>query len=167
MLSLCIMMETIHTKDQLMIALKSSETHARTCSVEDYNTKLGLMEQLRPGYLAITASKKMIKNAVRVYEIFLGRIIQEGFSISLNVPAAYRRPASGIIVDGEAFRVRVKENWFMRQLRVIFGPEAEGLSLLVCWSWNYMVSGDPIRRKFYLQAMMPDGLKRPRALFHI
>ena len=58
---LYIMMTNIHTAEQLKVALKISETHARTYAIEHYNTPFNHRRQNEPGYLAISASPKKVK----------------------------------------------------------------------------------------------------------
>ena len=110
MLSFRIMMDTIHTKDQLKIALKSSETHARGCAFDTFNCKSRFQEQIEPGYLSISTSPRRVKKAIKVYKIFLTRMLQEGFYISME-HGDYHTPASAIMVDGESFPVRVRETF--------------------------------------------------------
>lgn len=102
-------MTTIHTQEQLKIALKISETHARTYSRNSHNTPFNLRRQNEPGYLTISVSPKMVKRAIKVYEIILNRMIQEGYSVDLERQVSSRSPSSAIVVDGEAFCIRVKE----------------------------------------------------------
>ena len=105
------MMTTIHTQEQLKIALKISETHGRAYARESYNTPYHCKKQKEPGFLAISVSPKKVKEAVRVYEIFLCRMIQEGYTVDLESSTSYRKPSSAIVVDGKAFSIRVKEKY--------------------------------------------------------
>lgn len=105
------MMTTIHTQEQLKIALKISETHGRAYARESYNTPWHHKRQIEPGYLAISVSPKKVKDAVRVYDIFLSRMIQEGYTVDLESATSARKPSSAIIVEGKAFSIRVKEKY--------------------------------------------------------
>ena len=105
------MMKTIHTQEQLKIALKISETHGRAYARESYNTPWHHRRQNDPGFLAIAVSPKKVKDAVRVYEIFLSRMLKEGYTVDLESQISSRSPSSALVVDGEPFCLRVKEKY--------------------------------------------------------
>ena len=99
-----------------MVALKQSEIHARAYTVEELNTPYNYSKQIEPGFLAITVSAKMVKQAIEVYRIFLSRMLRAGFTIDLNRPGSHSCPASAILVDGEEFRTRVKEKFAFKKV---------------------------------------------------
>lgn len=94
---------------ELDALLKKSEAHASTCTMENYNTSSLVREQNQAGYLTIAVSPKMVKRAVKVFEMFLKRMFKEGFTLILDCERFYHCPASAIVVDGEAIPIRVKE----------------------------------------------------------
>lgn len=89
--------------------LKKSEAHASTCTFDDYNTSCLVRHQIQAGYLTIAVSSKMVKRAVKVFELFLKRMFKEGFSLMLDCGQFYHCPASALVVDGEVIPIRVKE----------------------------------------------------------
>lgn len=103
------MITTIHTQEQLKLALSSSETHAKSCAFRDYNTKSLLYEQTKPGYLCISTSKPMVKPAIHVLSVFLGRMLQSGLTITLHASSGYHCPSSAIVVAEDLFPFRVRE----------------------------------------------------------
>jgi len=114
------MMKDIHTIEQLKIALKSSETHARTCTVQDYNTQSNYWKQNEPGYLAISVSPKMVKKAVKVLEIFLTRLIRQGVSIDLGNRGSCGSPSSALVLEGHRFHIRIKEIFKRQEVKNSF-----------------------------------------------
>ena len=123
-LSLC-MMKTIHTKEQLKIALKSSEAHAKDHTLERNRLRFELDKALEPGYLSISVSVRMVKKAIKACEVFLTRLLNEGFSISLDSSQFYHCPSSAIVVDGEAIPIRMKEKLSIKTYRDALGTSRE------------------------------------------
>jgi len=111
------MMRYIHTIEQLKIALKSSETHARTCTVHHYNTPSNYRKQIEPGFFAISVSQKMVKMAVKVLEIFLTRLIHQGVSIDLASPGSYGCPASALVLERDHYPMRIKELYAYQEVK--------------------------------------------------
>lgn len=94
---------------ELQTILKRSEEHALTCTI-DYGHSPGIFRhQIQKGYLTISVSKQQMKQAIKVFEVFLRRMYKEGFSLILNCDVYFHCPASAIIVDGEMIPVRLKE----------------------------------------------------------
>jgi len=115
------MMTTIHTKEQLKLALSSSEKHARSCAIRDYNFGSLLAEQVMPGFFAISVSEKMVKKAVQVLSVFLERMLQAGLSLTLNGSHSYHGPSSAIIMDEDEFPFRIREKLEFTTTRDSFG----------------------------------------------
>lgn len=103
------MMTTIHTREQLKIALSSSEKHARAWPIKGYNFGSLLAEQVRPGFFAISVSEKMVKKAVQILSVFLERMLQAGLSLTLDGYHCYHGPASAIVLDDDHFPFRIRE----------------------------------------------------------
>ena len=94
---------------ELPAILKKSEAHASTCTI-DYGTTSGIYnKQIEPGYLTMSVSSRMLKQATKLYEVFLRRMFKEGFSLILDCDAHYNCPASALVVNGEVIPIRVKE----------------------------------------------------------
>ena len=107
----------IHTTEQLKIALKSSEAHARTCTVKYYNIPSNYRKQNGPGYLAISVSPKKVNEAVKVLKIFLTRLIHQGVSIDLNSPGSHGCPSSALVLEGKHFPIRLKELFAYQEVK--------------------------------------------------
>lgn len=100
---------TLAQKTELNEILKLSEEHARNCTIDHYLTNSIYEMQIEKGFLTIAVSSKMVKKAVKLFEVFIKRMYREGFSLTLNCHSHYHCPASAIIVDGEEIPVRLKE----------------------------------------------------------
>ena len=98
-----------HSLSELDGILKRSEAHALKCTIDRGITYRTYEEQIKTGYLTISATTKMVKKAIQLFDMFLRRMYKEGFSLILDNTEYYHRPASAIIVDGEKIPVRVKE----------------------------------------------------------
>ena len=98
---------------ELDALLKKSEAHASTCTIDYYNSSCLVRKQIEAGYLTIAVSSKMVKQAVRVYELFLKRMFKEGFLLMLDCRQYYHCPSSALVVDGESIPIRVKEKLAM------------------------------------------------------
>ena len=94
---------------ELHSILKRSEEHALTCTIERGYSPGIIRLQIEKGFLTISVSSKMVKQAINVFELFLRRMYKEGFSLILNCDVYFHCPASAIIVDGEMIPVRIKE----------------------------------------------------------
>ena len=94
---------------ELQSILKRSEEHALTCTIERGHSPGIYRLQIEKGYLTISVSSKMVKQAIKVFEIFLRRMFKEGFSLILNCDVHFHCPASAIVVDGEMIPIRLKE----------------------------------------------------------
>ena len=104
---------------ELQSILKRSEEHALTCTI-DYGHSPGIFRrQIEKGVLTISVSSKMVKQAIKVYELFLRRMYKEGFSLVLNCNAHFHSPASAIVVDGEMIPIRLKEKRLPGDNRVL------------------------------------------------
>ena len=114
---LYIMMTNIHTTEQLKVALRNSETHARTYAIEHYNTPFNYRRQNEPGYLAISASPKKVKKAIKIFGSFLTRLIQQGVTINLACPGARLCPSSSLVMDGHYFPIRIKEIFAVQEVK--------------------------------------------------
>ncbi len=99
----------ITKQSELAAILKVSETHAMTCTIDSGITTSLVCRQIEKGHLTLSVSSKMVKKAIKVFELFLRRMFKEGFALSLDCRAHYHCPASAIIVDGEEIPVRLKE----------------------------------------------------------
>ncbi|MBP5636090.1 MAG: hypothetical protein J6X25_01045 [Bacteroidales bacterium] len=111
------MMRNIHTTEQLKIALKSSEAHAKTYAVKYYNIPSNYRRQNEPGFLAISASPKKVKEAVMMLGVFLTRLIQQGVSIDLDSPGSFGRPSSALVLEGKHFPLRIKEIFAYQEVK--------------------------------------------------
>lgn len=111
------MMTNIHTAEQLKVALKISETHARTYAIEHYNTPFNYRRQNEPGYLAISASPKKVKKAIKILGSFLTRLIQQGVTINLACPGSRLCPSSSLVMDGLYFPLRIKEVFATQEVK--------------------------------------------------
>lgn len=111
------MMTNIHTAEQLKVALKISETHARTYAIEHYNTPFNYRRQNEPGYLAISASPKKVKKAIKILGSFLTRLIQQGVTINLARPGSRLCPSSSLVMDGLYFPLRIKEVFTTQEVK--------------------------------------------------
>jgi hypothetical protein len=111
------MMRNIHTTEQLKTALRSSETHAKTYAVKYYNIPSNYRKQNEPGFLAISASPKKVKEAAKMLGIFLTRLIQQGASIDLDTPGSHGRPSSSLVLEGNYFPVRIKETFAYQEVK--------------------------------------------------
>lgn len=111
------MMTNIHTTEQLKVALRNSETHARTYAIEHYNTPFNYRRQNEPGYLAISASPKKVKKAIKIFGSFLTRLIQQGVTINLACPGARLCPSSSLVMDGHYFPMRIKEIFAVQEVK--------------------------------------------------
>lgn len=98
-----------HSLSELDGILKRSEAHALKCTIDRGITYRIYEEQIRTGYLTISATTKMVKKAIQLFDMFVRRMYKEGFSLILDYTEFYHCPASAIIVDGEKIPVRVKE----------------------------------------------------------
>ena len=105
---------TKEQKTELEAILKKSEIHAMTCTIDRGITNNIFRSQIEKGYLTVSVSSKMVGKAIRVFELFLRRMLKEGFSLTLDCRTHYHCPASAIVVDGEIIPVRLKEK---RELR--------------------------------------------------
>lgn len=94
---------------ELQSILKRSEEHALTCTIERGYSPGIIRLQIEKGFLTISVSSKMVKQAINVFELFLRRMYKEGFSLILNCDVYFHCPASAIIVDGEMIPIRIKE----------------------------------------------------------
>ena len=120
-----------YPQSQLSAILKKSEAHAMKWSI-DWGTSGRIVgEQTRKGYLTISATSKVVKKAIALYEVFLNRMFKEGFSLTLDCDKFYHMPASAIIVDGEMIPIRIKETHVLitrmedNQVRRDFPPTGE------------------------------------------
>ncbi len=98
-----------HSLSELGSILKRSEIHAMKCTIDQGITYRVFEEQIETGFLTISATTKMVKKAIKLFEVFLRQMYKEGFSLILDYTEYYHCPASAIIVDGEMIPVRVKE----------------------------------------------------------
>lgn len=114
-------MTTIHTQEQLKLALSSSEKHARAWPIKGYNFGSLLAEQVRPGFFAISVSEKMVKKAVQILSVFLERMLQAGLSLTLDGYHCYHGPASAIVLDDDQFPFRIREKLEFTTTRDGFG----------------------------------------------
>ena len=108
-------METIKYSE-LDSILRKSEIHTATCTIDNGITSCNFRHQIEHGYLTLSVTSKMVKNAIKVFELFLRRMYKEGFSLILDCRTHYHCPASAIVVDGEVMPVRLKEK---RQLKSV------------------------------------------------
>ena len=94
---------------ELKSVLKRSEEHALTCTI-DYGTSLGIYRrQIAKGFLTLAVSSKMMKQAIKVLDVFLQRMYKEGFSLVLDCDTHIHCPASALVIDGELIPIRLKE----------------------------------------------------------
>ena len=120
------MMRNIHTTEQLKIALKSSEAHAKTYAVKYYNIPSNYRKQNEPGFLAISVSPKKVKEAVKMLGFFLTQMIQRGASIDLDTPGSHGRPSSSLVLEGKYFPVRIKEIFAYQEVK--YGHSSSSIS---------------------------------------
>ena len=96
---------------ELSTILKKSEVHASKCTI-DHGTSYGIYRiQTQKGYLTLSVSSKMLKQAIKIFELFLKRMFKEGFTLVLDYDDHSSCPASAIVVNGEMIPVRVKEKF--------------------------------------------------------
>ena len=93
---------------ELQTILRKSETHALTCTIDYGITTAIFRSQIEKGYLTLSVSSKMVKKAIKVFELFIRRMYKEGFSLILNCDTHFHCPASAIVVDGEVIPLRLK-----------------------------------------------------------
>ena len=103
---------------ELDAILLKSEKHAMTCTIDGWQSYRIYEMQVQQGFLTLCVSSKMVKKAIKLYEVFIKRMFKEGFSLTLDNPSHFHCPPSAIIVDGEAIPVRVKEK---RELKLMDG----------------------------------------------
>ena len=96
---------------ELSIILKKSEAHASRCTIDHGTSSSIYRTQTQKGYLTLSVSSKMLKQAITVFEMFLKRMFMEGFSLTLDYDEHFSCPASALIVNGEMIPVRVKEKF--------------------------------------------------------
>lgn len=96
--------------------LLRSEKHALECTIDNGITSSIYNHQIQRGYLTLSVSTKMVKKAIKLYELFFKRLFKEGFSLTLDCRSFYHCPASAIIVDGETIPVRVKEKRELKRM---------------------------------------------------
>ena len=66
---------------ELSTILKKSEVHASKCTI-DHGTSYGIYRiQTQKGYLTLSVSSKMLKQAIKIFELFLKRMFKEGFTL--------------------------------------------------------------------------------------
>ena len=94
---------------ELKTILRKSEIHTSTCTIDSGITTAIFNHQIEKGYLTLSVSSKMVKKAIKVFELFLRRMFKEGFTLMLNCKSHFHCPASAIVVDGEVIPVRLKE----------------------------------------------------------
>jgi len=103
------------TREELEALLKKSQAHAEQCALgsgrnPDVLITREIVEmQNERGFLTISASAGMIPKSVELFRRFINKMYREGFSVTAENGSFYRRPASAVIVEGEAIPVRVKE----------------------------------------------------------
>ena len=98
--------------------LAKSEQHALKDTI-DYGFSKGIYHwQVQKGYLTLSVSSKMVKKAIKLYEVFFKRMFKEGFSLTLECQSHFHCPASAVVVDEEEIPVRVKEK---RELKLMDG----------------------------------------------
>lgn len=106
-----------HSLSELNGILRMSEAHALKCTIDEGITYRVYEEQIRKGYLTVSATTKMVKKAISLYGLFLRRMFKEGFSLILDCRKFYHCPASAIIVDGEIIPIRVKERLNLKTIK--------------------------------------------------
>ena len=118
----------INTITELKSILKVSEAHALTCTLERGLSTHLFNRRIAKGYLSISVSEKKVKEAIRVFNIFLRRMFKEGFFLTLECDK-YHRPASALIVNGETIPIRVKEKYTFSEYRDRFGDRRREATL--------------------------------------
>ncbi len=103
------------TREEVEALLKKSQAHAEQCAVgSGRNPDLLITQEIiemqnERGFLTISASSGMIPKSVDLFRRFINRMYKEGFTVTTENNSFYRRPASAVIVEGEAIPVRAKE----------------------------------------------------------
>ena len=100
--------------------LAKSEQHAMDCTIDSGITNSIYARQIKKGFLTLSVSSKMVKKAIKLYEVFIKRMFKEGCSLTLECESFFHCPASALIVDGEIIPVRVKEKRVLKTIHAGF-----------------------------------------------